>query len=314
MGAEQLDLAVIVPLHNETESIDYFYTRLKSSLEGIEDLTAWEVFFVNDGSTDNSLEKLKAIMKQDNRVNIISLSRSFGYQSALIAGLKTVTAKFYSIIDVDCEDPPELLEKFYYSIKHEDTEIAYGIRSNREEPSWIVFCRKMFYKINRIIADNEIVMWMAEFSMFTHNAKLAILSPRNTYSFLRSEMAYVGLKRKGFDYFRAKRKFGKTHYNFYKMAMFAIAGFLTSSTFPLRLILYLGCFIASILPLIWILFGIGFETIANVSIVILLYYSIICLSTISLYLARSYQNIINRPVYVIDTKRTFLNNKVEQGE
>ena len=145
------------------------------------------------------------------------------------------------------------MEEFYHSIKHEEIEIAYGIRSNREEPSWVVFFRKIFYLINRIIADNEIVMWMAEFSMFTHNVKLVTLLPRNTYLFLRNEIAYAGLKRKGFDYFRAKRKFGKTHYNLIRMTMFAIAGFLTSSTFPLRMIFYLGGFIGIILPLMWIL-------------------------------------------------------------
>lgn len=308
MTFDQIELAVIVPLHNEAESINYFFNRIRTTLVGIEDLTNWQVFFINDGSTDNSLDKLKELRKHDKRVNIISLARSFGYQNALQAGLKNVTAKYYSIIDVDCEDPPELLEEFYHSIKHEDIEIAYGIRSNREEPSWIIFFRKMFYKINKLIADNEIVMWMAEFSMFTHNVKMVILSPRNTFLFLRNEMAYVGLKRKGFNYLRAKRKFGKTHYNFFRMTMFAIAGFLTSSTFPLRMIFYLGFFIGIILPLIWILFEIEFETIANVSVVILLYYSIICLSIISLYLARTYQNIINRPVYVIDTQQTFLNN------
>ena len=157
-------------------------------------------------------------------------------------------------------------------------------------------------------------MWMAEFSMFTHNAKLGIISPRNTFVFLRNEMAFVGLKRKGFDYFRSKRKFGKTHYNFFRMTMFAIAGFLTSSTLPLRIIFYLGGLIGITFPLMWILFEIRLETIANLSVVILLYYSITCLSIISLYLARSYQNIINRPLFVIDTKRTFLNNSAEQEE
>ena len=311
MTSEQLELAVIVPLHNETESINYFYNRLRSTLEGIKDLTKWEVIFVNDGSTDNSLEKLKELRENDKRVNIISLARSFGYQNALQAGLITVTANIYSIVDVDCEDPPELLEEFYHSIKHEKIEIAYGIRSNREEPSWVIFFRKIFYLINRIIADNEIVMWMAEFSMFTHNVKLVTLLPRNTYLFLRNEIAYTGLKRKGFDYFRAKRKFGKTHYNFFRMTMFAIAGFLTSSTFPLRMIFYLSGFIGIMLPLMWIFFEVGLQTIANLSVVILLYFSIICFSIISLYLARSYQNIINRPVYVIDPQQTFLNNNSE---
>ena len=116
MNTNLIDLAIIVPLHNESESINYFFDRLKSSLAVIKGLNSWQVIFVNDGSTDDSFDKLNELRKLDKRVNIISLSRCFGYQNALQAGLKNITAKYYSIIDVDCEDPPELLKEFYHSI------------------------------------------------------------------------------------------------------------------------------------------------------------------------------------------------------
>ena len=310
-STEQAELAVITPLHNEAQSIKYFYDRLQSTLDEIDDLTSWEVYFVNDGSNDNSLKELIKLREQDKRVNIISLSRSFGYQKALQAGLRTAESQLYAIIDVDCEDPPELLKEFYDQIRRENVELAYGIRSNRDEPAWVTFCRNMFYKINRAIADSEVILWMGEFSMFTNNVKSAILSVKNTYPFLRTEMAYVGLKRKGFEYFRAKRKFGRTHYNLPRMAMFAVAGFLTSSTIPLRLILYSGGFIGSIMPLLWFFSGSSLETVADVSIIVALYYLIISLSMLAIYLARTYQNILSRPLYVIDHMKTFLNKDLE---
>ena len=311
LSTKQTELAVITPLHNESENIRYFYDRLRSTHDGIDDLSSWEVLFINDGSNDNSLEELMELRKQDKRVNIISLSRSFGYQRALQAGLRATNSQLYAIIDVDCEDPPELLKEFYDSIKQDYVELAYGIRSNRKEPKWIKFFRGLFYKINRAIGDSDVILWMAEFSMFTHNVKSVILSSRNNFPFLRTELAYTGLKRKGFDYLRDKRKFGSTHYSFIRMTMFAVAGFLASSTFPLRLILYSGALIGIVLPLIWIVFGLSLEVASHVFIVIVLYYFILSLSMIAIYLARTYHNIIYRPLYVIDPRKTFLNIEME---
>lgn len=305
------ELTVVTPLHNEFKNIRYFYDRLRSTLDDIEALNSWEVFFINDGSSDNSLKELIELRKQDKRVNIISLSRSFGYQKALQAGLRTANSQLYSIIDVDCEDPPELLKEFYSAIKQDNVELAYGIRSNRQEPGWVKFFRGLFYTINRAIGDSEVILWMAEFSMFTNNVNSAILSSRDNFPFLRTEMAYTGLKRKGFNYLRAKRKFGRTHYNFIRMSMFAVAGFLASSTFPLRLILYIGGLIGFTLPLIWIVFDLSLETASGVYIVIAVYYLILSLSMIALYLARTYHNIIFRPLYVIDHQNTFLNKALE---
>jgi len=240
-------LAVIVPVHNEIGNIEPFYTRMRAVLESLP--VTWKIVFVNDGSTDGSLERMRELRARDDRVKIISLSRNFGYHSVLYAGLSLVEADRYTMVDVDCEDPPELLRDFHAAIEG-GADIAYGIRSNRDEPGSVTFFRRIFYYLNRSIADSDIVLWMAEFAMITRQVRDLVLVPKTTYLFLRAEIAYAGFSRVGIPYRRAARTSGKTHYNLFNMTRFAVSGFLAGSTFPLRLILYLAVVVAVVFPLV----------------------------------------------------------------
>ncbi len=298
-------LAVIVPVHNERVGIQPFYERARAVLSRLPGLEDWSVVFVNDGSSDGSFEELMRLHAQDPHVKVITLSRNFGYHAVLVAGLSRVDSDLYAVIDVDCEDPPELLETFYGAIQ-QGYGVAYGIRSNRQEPRLITMGRKLFYRIIRQIADAEMVEWMAEFAMFTKAVRDAILAPHTTYPFLRAEIGYVGFKRIGIPYVRAKRLYGRSHYNLIRMTRFAIAGMLASSTFPLRFTLYLAGAVAVAFPLAVWLFRMSAATITVFAVVVLLYFMIVSVPLISLYLARTYKNIVARPVFVIDEEQTFL--------
>jgi dolichol-phosphate mannosyltransferase len=267
--------------------------------------TSWQIVFVNDGSHDGSLERIRELRAADQRVKVISLSRNFGYHAVLLAGLTMVAADLYAMIDVDCEDPPELLGDFHAAIDR-GADIAYGIRSNRVEPRVVTFFRRVFYYLNRGIADSDIVLWMAEFAMITRQVRDAILAPHTTYVFLRAEMAYVGFVRVGVPYVRGARTSGKTHYNFWNMTRFAVSGFLAGSTFPLRFILYLAATIGMLFPLVVVLLGLGAASIASLAAVWTFYFALIALSTIALYLARTYKNGVARPLFVVDKNRTEL--------
>jgi glycosyltransferase involved in cell wall biosynthesis len=163
-----MKLSVIVAVHNESLNIPPFYERARRVLDSLSGLKAWEVVFVNDASEDDSLAEILKLRAADPRVKVITLSRRFGYHSVLVAGLSKVESDLYAMVDVDCEDPPELLAKFYEAIQG-GADVAYGVRSNREEPSLITFMRKVFYYANKWIADSEIVVWMAEFAMITRH-------------------------------------------------------------------------------------------------------------------------------------------------
>lgn len=300
-----MNLAVIVPVHNERQNIPLFYERAKAVLEGLRGLEGWTLVFVNDASEDESLEAILRLRQDDSRVQVITLTRNFGYHGVLVAGLTHIQSDLYAIIDVDGEDPPELLAEFYQAIS-EGYAVAYGIRSNRDEPRLITFYRKIFYKIIRWIADAEAVEWMAEFAMFTKPVRDAILIPRTTYPFLRTEIGYVGFRRMGIAYRRGKRMHGASHYNLLRMTRFAIGGMLSSSTFPLRFVLYAAALLGVGVPLaIW---GLRWSDVRGLWLVVLagFYFVLMALSMMSLYLARTYKNLVGRPVFVIDQDRTFL--------
>ncbi|OLC54704.1 MAG: hypothetical protein AUH85_11105 [Chloroflexi bacterium 13_1_40CM_4_68_4] len=297
-------LAVVVPVHNELGNLKPFYERTRAVLEKMT-AVSWQMVFVNDGSTDGSLERIRELRAGDDRVKVISLSRNFGYHAVLLAGLSLVPADLYAMIDVDCEDPPELLLEFFNAIEG-GADIAYGIRSNRVEPGPVTFFRRIFYYLNKWIADSDIVVWMAEFAMLTRQVRDVILAPHTTYIFLRAEIGYAGFVRVGVPYVRAARTSGKTHYNLWNMTRFAVSGFLAGSTFPLRLILYVATIIGFLFPLVVVIAGLGPGSVASLASVATFYFALLALSTIALYLARTYKNGVARPVFIVDKNKTYL--------
>ncbi len=297
-------LQVIIPARNETLNIQYFYERARQALDTLE--VDYNLVFINNASEDSSLAEMLKLRAKDPRVKIITLSRNFGYHAALTAGLSSVKGDYYAITDVDCEDPPELLAKFFSVLKEGQAEVAYGIRSQREEPKMVTFGRKLFYYANRQVADSEIVIWMGEFSMMTSQVRDAILSSNTTFPFLRAELGYVGFRREGIPYLRQQRQHGKSHYNFWRMTQFAVGGILASSTFPLRFVLYLAAFIVVAFPLAVVLLRFSVEVAARMAIFIGLYFLLLSVPFIALYLARTYKNGIGRPVFVVDQQQTYL--------
>ena len=300
-----MKLSVTVPVYNETRNIAPFYERIKPVLESIDGVREWEIVFVNNGSEDRTLQEILDFRKRDARVKVVTLSRNFGYQSALIAGLSYGVADLFAAIDVDCEDPPELLIKFYDAIRS-GAQIAYGIRSDRDEPAIITICRKAFYYLNKMVADSEIIVWMSEFCMMTRQVKEAILAAKTTYPFLRAEICYVGFTRVGIAYRRAARLHGGSHYNLFGMIRFAIGGVLSSSTFPLRLVLYLSVFLALAYPIGVIIFGISTDQAVKLAVILAFYFLLISIPALALYLARTYKNGVARPIFVVDEAQTFL--------
>lgn len=300
-----MKLSVIVAVHNEAPNIRPFYDRAMRVLDSLAGLDAWEVIYVNDASEDDSLAEILKLRAADSRVKVITLSRRFGYHSVLVAGLTQADSDLYAMVDVDCEDPPELLAGFYAAIQG-GVDVAYGVRSNREEPAIITFMRKLFYYANKWIADSEIIVWMAEFAMITRQVRDAILAPQTTYPFLRAEIGYAGFKRAGLSYFRAKRSHGRSHYNILRMTRFAVAGILSSSTFLLRFVLYAAMGLSALFPLWVLLGGLTLDQAAKLATILGFYFLMVTMPIMALYLARSYKNGVARPVFIIDKRYTYL--------
>lgn len=296
-------LAVIVPCHNESANVGPFYDEVREALGGLP--VDWFILFVNDASTDDTFEKIASLRAKDARVRVATLSRNFGYHAALIAGLSNADADLYAIVDVDGEDPPELLKTFHDAIER-GAQTAYGIRSDRPEWAGILFFRWLFYWVNSKIADGPTRLWMAEFSMFTRTVRDCILVSKTTFPFLRAELAYVGLRMEGVPYTRRLRRRGRSHYNFFRMALFAVGGFLSSSTFPLRLAFYLAALFAfAYAALLSALRPALIEAGALASVLTFLYL-LMTVPLLALYIARTYKNVTARPVFFLDPDRSSL--------
>jgi len=294
-------LAVVVPCRDEQDNVAPFYAEAKAALEGLP--LDWSLVFVDDASADATYERILALRAQDPRVKIAALTRGFGYHAALVAGLSSVDADLYAIVDVDGEDPPELLAKFHAAIEG-GARTVYGIRDRRPEPEWLIFLRWLFYAINQRIADGPTRLWMAEFSMFTREVRDFILSSRTTFPFLRSELAYAGLRLEGVPYVRRARRRGRSHYNVLSMAKFAVAGFLASSTFPLRFVAYAAAAFAALF--LWLRLGLTLVETGALAAVFGFAYLLLALPLIALYLARTYKNATGRPVFMLDRERSRL--------
>lgn len=293
-------ISIICPVYNEEEAIPLFYERILKIMEQLDQKYNFELIFTNNRSSDNSLNILKSLREKDTRIHYITFSRNFGYQASLLGGLSNAKGDAFVFIDVDCEDPPELIIEF---LNHweEGFDIVYGQRGNRPEPKWLTFLRKAFYRVLRFLADTEIILDMAEFSLFSKRVRDEIIKNSNTFPFIRAEIAYSGFKKIGIKYDRQARIAGKSNYNLWRMTLFGLGGILSVSTFPLRL----GVFMLPFLFL-WNIALLCLDVLyrAEYGFKILVFSDLFYITVMSafqgLYIARIYKNGISRPVFIID--------------
>jgi polyisoprenyl-phosphate glycosyltransferase len=292
-------MTVICPVFNEEQTVPLFFSRILPVIEILAPRYKVDVLFLNNASTDGTYRVLQDLAHAHSFVYYISLSANVGYQRSLECGLNHAKGDLMAFIDVDCEDPPEMILDFIQSYE-EGYDIVYGERIDRVENRFLKALRKLYYHIVRRVADEEIILYMAEFALFTAEVRDAIIHDRSSFPFIRSSIARVGFRRRGIPYKRQRRVAGDTHYNFRGMALFAVAGILSSSTLMLRLPIYS-------LP-IWLiatgLLGAWYLRENNAWLLLanlLLFCAYIggSLAFIALYVARTYKNGLGRPNFVV---------------
>lgn len=301
-------LAVICPVYNEGKALEYFFGRFAAMHAELSKLIDCELVFVNNASTDDTYGEIQRLRARWPWVSVITHSRNFGYQASVLCGIKRVEADLYVVIDVDCEDPPELIPGFVAKWR-EGYDLVYGQRISRPEHFLVVAARRLFYLGTRMIADSDFILYMAEFSLFSRRIREHVISHQSTFPFVRSDLAYAGFRRWPVPYARERRRFGRTHYNFRGMFRFAVAGLLSASTFPLRAIAYLG------LPLALLdffysvasLFGFGPKIGAVVALNLAFFAG--SLGFLAIYLARVSKDVVGRPMFIVDESKTFLRSE-----
>lgn len=299
-------ISIICPVFNEELTIPIFYRRLTLALADLRSKYNFELIFTNNGSTDRTLEILRELSEKDETIQALTFSRNFGYQSSLMAGLQHARGEAVMVVDSDCEDPPEMLPRLIAGWE-QGYDLVYGIRRRKIEPLTLRFFRKAFYRLTRSIADYDFILDMAEFSLFTRRVRHVVLSNHSTYPFIRAELGFAGFKRLGIPYERERRAAGKTHYNYFGMFQFAFGGILSSSTFFLRLALYIGLPLVA-LNLGWVATSLFVDLGNKTQLVLLLDASflIFALGFVAAYVARIYKDSVGRPLYVIDRESSIL--------
>jgi len=301
-----LRLTIICPVYNEEKVIKLFFEKTLPVINELSERYQVDLLFMNNASTDGTFQAIEELRKQYSFVYVITLSSNVGYQRSLECGLRNAKGDIITFIDVDCEDPPAMLLEFvkYYE---QGYDVVYGERVDREEIRPIKFLRKMFYHIVQRVADEDIILYMAEFSLLTSEVRDAIVADHNSFPFIRGSIARVGFNRIGIPYKRHRRIAGETHYNLIGMSLFAIASILSASTLPLRIPIYLLPFwllLTAALSAAQIITGNPWILLVNVMAACAYLGSTAAFT--ALYVARTYKNGLGRPNYVIHRRYTYM--------
>lgn len=304
---------MVCPVFNEEPTIPLFYERFMAAVARIRERVHIELLFVNNRSVDGTLAVIRELQKSDPSISVITLSRNYGYQASITAGMRLARGDAVLNIDVDCEDPPEMIPEFIEKWLG-GADIAYGIRDKRQEFYLMHLGRKLFYRATKRIADHEIVLDMAEFFLVDSRVRNAVLSTKSTFPFVRGQVGYVGFRREGIPYQRQRRIRGQTHYNLISAARFGLAGILSSSTMPLRALAYVGVlgFLADMVLGVTVLAAgnpMSASWGAKTAVALLAFHlgwGLLAFGTLGLYIARIYKDLIGLPLYVVDEKASFL--------
>ena len=310
--AESLDpdqrpvISVIVPIFNEEEVIPELHRRMVAVLGNIGQ--PWELVCVNDGSRDASLSMLLSLREQDARVKIINFSRNFGHQIAITAGMDYALGDAIAIIDADLQDPPELIGEMFDKWR-EGYEVVYAVRAHRQgESRFKLWTASAFYRLMRRITDVEIPVNTGDFRLIDRQVLLTMRRLREKHRFMRGLSSWVGFRQIGIEYQRAERFAGDTKYPLSKMLRLTLDAITSFSYLPLRLSTYFGFFLA-LASLVGIVTTIALRLSGNnaffgqastlVAVLFLGGIQLIFLGVIGEYLARIYDDVKARPLYVV---------------
>jgi len=240
---ELIKLSLVVPVFNESETVGLFLERIKQVFGKI-DTISLDIVFINDGSSDDTLERLIELQKNNPFLRIVDLSRNFGKEAALTAGLKVASGQVIVPIDVDLQDPPELilqmLEKW-----QEGFDVVLGKRINRESDSWAKQkSATWFYRIHNIISTPQVPENVGDFRLMDRAVVDAVNELPESRRFMKGLFSWVGFRTVAVEYSRPERVAGTTKFNGWRLWNFALEGVTSFSTAPLRIWTYLGGVVA----------------------------------------------------------------------
>lgn len=299
-------LSVVVPAFNEVEGLGRFHERLAAVLDGLN--CSGEVVYVNDGSTDATWAVMRELAKRDERVSLVELSRNFGKEIALTAGLDHARGDAVVVIDADLQDPPELIPELLAGWR-EGFDVVYAQRTRRHGESWFKRATAgAFYRVIQRLSRVYIPRDTGDFRLLSRRAVNALIQLREQHRFMKGLFAWVGFPQKAVPYERDPRFAGETKWNYWKLWNFALDGLTAFSNVPLKVASYLGGLVA-VLALIYgafvviktLIFGEPVQGYPSMMVAILFLggVQLMFIGVMGEYLGRMFDETKNRPLYFV---------------
>jgi glycosyltransferase involved in cell wall biosynthesis len=301
-------LSIVVPVKNEEHAVAPFIERVGPILDKTCAKEGWEILFVDDGSTDGTLAAIVAAHSRDKRISALSLSRNFGKEAALSAGLDYARGKAIVPMDVDMQDPPEVLPDMVAKWR-EGYEMVFGVRRCRHnDPFTKRMTAGLYYRAHNMVSADKIPEHAGDFRLMDRSVVDVIRQLPERNRFMKGLFAWAGFKQTAIEYDRAEREHGTTKFNYWKLWTLALDGITSASTVPLRIWSYIGALVAlfaiayaTFLALDTMFFGNPVPGYASIMVSVLFLGGIqlISLGVLGEYVGRILTETKQRPLYVI---------------
>lgn len=307
MNKTNRKIAIVIPFLNERENLPVLYERLSAVAENLPEQLRF--IFVDDGSSDGGFEWLEKKGAQDPRVGTLRLSRNFGHQAAITAGLDRAKGDASIVMDADLQDPPEIIPELL-SKWREGAEVVYAVRRERQGESYLKkISANLFYRLFRKLVSIDVPLNSGDFRLLDKRVVEALRGMRETHRYMRAMTSWVGFRQASVEYDRQARQAGKTKYPFWKSLKLAWDGVTSFSGIPLRLLSGMGFFIC-LVALIWLIKILLMHWInpatqepgwASVMVALLMLggVQLIAIGLLGQYLSRTFEESKKRPLYIV---------------
>lgn len=300
-------ISIVVPCYNEKEALPFFYKEATKVLKSIND--EYEIIFINDGSSDETLHVMKEIASQDEHIVYLSFSRNFGKEAAMYAGFCNAKGDYVAVMDADLQDPPSLLPEMLDKIKSGEYDSVATRRVSRDgEPPVRSFFARLFYRLINAISDADIVDGARDFRLMRRSMVDAIISMGEYNRFSKGIFGWVGFKTYWLPYENVERVAGETKWSFWKLLKYAIDGIINFSHVPLSIASWCGI-TATVFSFIFLLiiffrrllFGDPVAGWASIICVVTFIGGIqlLCLGIMGQYIAKTYLEVKHRPQFIV---------------
>lgn len=301
-------LSLVVPCYNEEDNVEDFYNQTVYAFDS--KIKDFEIVFVDDGSSDKTLERLHSLFDKDkSRVQVLSFSRNFGKEAAIYAGLKNARGDYACIIDADLQQRPEVVVEMMNVIKEDNTvDCVTAYQAERKENKFMSALKSSFYKIINKMSEVDFVNGASDFRLMNRKMIDAVISMGEYHRFSKGIFSFVGFNTVYIPYEVQERNNGSSKWSFFKLVKYAVEGIVSFTSFPLKLSSYVG-FLSSFVSIIYLILVVikrlvfGVDVPGYASIVVLLLFigglQLLSLGIVGEYLSKVYDQVKNRPVYIL---------------